>query len=73
MAKKAASAKKKPEQEMEEPVDLGQRPMIWVVVALVVVALLCSCCLVMFLGWTYGDQAIKLLLPGLSPTPATIP
>ncbi|MGA9191383.1 MAG: hypothetical protein WBZ24_06610 [Anaerolineales bacterium] len=72
MAKKAAASKKS-EEKMEDPVDLGQRPMIWVVVALVVVALMCSCCLVMFLGWTYGDQAVKLLIPGLSPTPATLP
>ena len=72
MAKKAASAKKSEPKE-EQSTDLGQTPMVWVVVALVVVALMCSCCLVMFLGWTYGDQAAKLLLPGLSPTPVTIP
>lgn len=72
MAKKAASAKKS-EPKKEESADLGQTPMIWVVVALVVVALMCSCCLVVFLGWTYGDQAVKLLIPGLSATPAVIP
>lgn len=71
-AKKTTTAKK-PEPAQEQSVELGQRPMIWVVVALVLLAVLCSCCLVMFLGWTYGDQAVKLLLPGFSPTPATLP
>ncbi|MGA9192383.1 MAG: hypothetical protein WBZ24_11670 [Anaerolineales bacterium] len=63
MAKKTASAKKS-EPKNEESTDLGQTPMIWVVVALVVVALMCSCCLVMFLGWTYGDQVVGLFFPG---------
>ncbi len=66
MAKKAASAKK-PEPKVEDSADLGQKPMMWVVVALVVLAVSCSCCLVVFLGWTYGDHAIKLLVPGLFP------
>ncbi len=72
MAKKAASAKT-PEDKVDDPAEFGQRPMIWVVVGLVALALLCSCCLVLFLGWTYGDQTIKLLLPGLSAAPATLP
>jgi hypothetical protein len=71
MAKAAAA--KKPEPKQDSPVDVGQRPMIWVVVALVIVALMCSCCLVVFLGWTYGDQVVNLLLPGMVPTPAVIP
>lgn len=67
MVKKAATAKKPEPKKTEEPADLGQQPMILVVLALVVLALLCSCCLVAFLGWSYGDQVVKLLLPGLAP------
>jgi hypothetical protein len=64
MAKKTTSAKKtastkKPEQDALE--GEGRSRVLWVVVAVVAAALLCGCCLLASVGWTYGDQIVQFL------------